>query len=310
MIEQKIDRILAGRLSEVNLNIQISKHIDAGLERFRAKILQDFKTRGITDLATKNELIIMDDSVVAENQLMSRSLLVDKDAEIHGSLTVKTLCLKGSVNTDNTSWNELSNKIAKDTLAKMTDEWRQSLVDQVLALAKTTGIDFNEVRLDGESLVSDTVLNPKITSTSITKTGTLEDLTVEGRASLNETLTVDRRRVGVNTDSPEMALSVWDEEVSIVAGKIENQKAYIGTSRLTSLAIGVNRLPQIEINVDGLTTIKQLRIGRHKIAYEPQVPGYSGTRGEIVFNSDPNPDQPFAWQCLGGVRWQPLKVSC
>ena len=105
-----------------------------------------------------------------------------------------------------------------------------------------------------------------------------------------------------------MALSVWDEEVSIVVGKNKANEAYIGTNRAQGVAIGTNRIPQIEISADGLTRIKQLQVGLHRISHDVKVPGWSGTRGDIVFNSNPN-DAVFAWVCLGQYQWKTLKSA-
>jgi hypothetical protein len=106
-----------------------------------------------------------------------------------------------------------------------------------------------------------------------------------------------------------MALSVWDEEVSIVIGKNKANEAYIGTNRDQSIAIGVNRKPQIEIGANGLTTIKKLQVGLHKISHDVRVPGWAGTRGDIVLNTNPGPDRVFAWVCLGAHKWQTLKSA-
>jgi hypothetical protein len=106
-----------------------------------------------------------------------------------------------------------------------------------------------------------------------------------------------------------MALSVWDEEVSVSAGKYKQQTAYVGTTRKQGLVIGIDRNPAIEIDTSGLTTIKQLQLGFFKISHGKEVPNYSGTLGDIVFNSTPGIDNPvFAWQCLGGFRWKVIKA--
>jgi hypothetical protein len=106
-----------------------------------------------------------------------------------------------------------------------------------------------------------------------------------------------------------MALSVWDEEVSISTGKYKQQVGYIGTTRKQGLVVGINRTPAIEISDSGLTTIKQLQVGFFKITHGTEVPNYSGTLGDIVFNSSPSIENPvFAWQCLGGFRWKLIKA--
>jgi hypothetical protein len=106
-----------------------------------------------------------------------------------------------------------------------------------------------------------------------------------------------------------MALSIWDEEVSIVAGKFKNKTAYLGTSRKQSLALGINKNPAIEIDENGLTAIKELQIGIHRVSHGSEVPNYSGTKGDVVFNAVPTVENPiFAWQCLGGFKWKIIKA--
>lgn len=310
LVNQSFVRKFSERLSLVDVNTLIRDNIDEGIDRFKEKLLADFNTNGIKDLAQQVELTVMDQTVVVENQLAVKELSVETDSKIKGTLDVNNLCVRGTINTDNRSWDELTQRAADRALESVTEVWIGELVTQVLERARTSGsIDFSMVHIDGQPLVNGNALSNRITDTKIESVGVLRDLTVGGHAKLNETVTVNRRRVGINTEDPEMALSVWDEEVSIVAGKIKAQTAYLGTSRLSNLTIGVNRVPQIELDTDGLTTIKQLRVGQHRIAHSKETPGYSGTRGDFVLNSDPKPDTPFAWVCLGGFKWQPLKSA-
>ena len=182
------------------------------------------------------------------------------------------------------------------------------MVQQVTEKIKIDGIDFDHVTIEGNTLVRDGRLSENITLSSLQTVGTLQRLRVAGEANLNNTLNVITRRVGVNTEEPEMALSVWDEEVSINIGKNKEKQAYVGTGRSQSLAIGTNRSTHIEIDADGMTQIKKLRVGVHQISHADMVPGWSGTRGDIVFNSNPT-DRVFAWVCLGNFKWQPLKSA-
>lgn len=312
-IETQINHGFARRVNEqismLDLKSLLADSVKDLFHDIKDQLQQELKTPGIVDISNKQEITVMEDVVVVENQLASKSMLVDTDAEIRGTLTVNNLALRGSVNVDNQSWGELSDHISEVTLSKMTNVWQQELVEQVLDQARTSGIDFSNITIEGRSIVDGDTLNASITKSNIKKLGTLEDLEVSGPASINETMTVNRRRVGINTDEPEMALSVWDEEVSVVAGKLAKQQAFVGTSRLTNLTLGVNRVPQIEMDVDGLTTIKQLRVGQHRISHGREIPGHSGTRGDIVFNSDPKPGSPFAWVCLGAFKWQPVKSA-
>lgn len=115
--------------------------------------------------------------------------------------------------------------------------------------------------------------------------------------------------MGINTEQPDAALNVWDEEVSVSAGKYKSHEAYFGTNRDQALNIGVNRTPQITLGIDGVTGINKLRVAQYSISHGTTVPGYAGTKGDIVFNADPKPNSAFAWVCIGGHNWKVLKAA-
>ena len=306
IVNQNMVHKFSKKLSEIDINSLILQAVDSGIERWQDRLKKDFRTAGISDLAQQLELTVMDGVVVVERDLAASNLLVNENAQVSGDLVVNNLIVSGVINTDNQSWNELSHVISQKVLSETTDEWKNTLVDQVLDRAKTSGIDFDSVSVGDQPLVVNNTLGSSIVDSHLESVGTLKKLSVEGAAQFGQTMHVAGRRVGINTQDPEMALAVWDEEVSIIAGKLSKQQAFVGTARLQNLAIGVNRIPQIEIDADGLTTIKQLRVGRHRISHAATVPGYSGTRGDLVLNSDPKPGTPFAWVCLGSFQWQSL----
>jgi len=309
LVNQNMSDKLDRHLREIDLNSLLVSTIDSGIERWQDRLLKNFSTNGIKDLASKQQLTIMDDVVVVESELVSNNLEVLQDLKVRGIIVTKDLVVTGKINVDNTSWNELSENISQRALNKMTDQWRQGLIAQVLEQAKNDGIEFETVLIGGIPLIKDGTLNSVVKHANFETIGTLDKLQVRGAAILNNTMHVHKSRIGINTDSPEMALSVWDEEVALVAGKLSKQQGFIGTARSQNLAIGVNRVPQIEIDVDGLTTIKKLRVGRHTISHGTEVPGYSGTRGDLVLNTNPVSGSPFAWVCLGSFQWQALKSS-
>jgi hypothetical protein len=172
-----------------------------------------------------------------------------------------------------------------------------------------SGIDFDTVTVGGQRLVSGDTLSSAVTQSRLTSVGTLEKLIVGGNTKLNDTVTVNKKRVGINTEEPDMALSLWDEEVAVSVGKFKAQTAYIGTVRKQGVSIGVNKIPAIEIDDDGLTAVKKIQVGLHRISHATEVPNYAGTRGDIVFNASPSlNDSVFAWQCLGGFKWKVIRA--
>ena len=306
-IEQQINQIMTERvvcaLGQLDLGTIIQARADEHMARFRQEVLTKFASTGIDDQATDCQLTVMDECVVIENQLTA------KDLNIVNAAVIQDLVVRGTVNIDSPSWQQLAQGISDQTLELLNQSWQDTLVTQVADQIKQGGIEFDRVTVGGEPLIQDHVLSRTITDSSLQKVGVLRDLQVKGETHLNNTVSVMNRRLGVNTQTPEMALSVWDEEVSVIIGKHKAKQAYIGTSRDSGVAIGVNRVPHIEIDTDGLTTVKKLRVGLHKISHDTQVPGWAGTRGDLVLNTSPGPDRVFAWVCLGAHKWQTLKSA-
>lgn len=297
MINQAVvQRTLAG-LSAIDVSTVIRNQVNENMQNLKVELLENFSSTGIDDQASSCQLTILDDTTVVENKLTARS------AEIVDDFTVKTLIVKGSINTDNRSWDELSTKIKNSAVEQITVELQDQLIEQVRNSITTDGISINNVKIDDTYLLRDGELSRKVINTNIQKLGRLRDLQV------GETLAVVKGRVGINTESPDSALSIWDEEVCVSVGKYKNQEAYIGTNRNHAVSIGVNKEPQIQLDTDGLTTVKKLRVGQHRIGHCPEVPGWSGTRGDIMFNSNPTPGSAFAWVCLGAFKWKMLKID-
>ena len=283
MFNQAAVQRTVSTLGQTDFTPLIREQVDANMKNFRLDMLSKFSSTGIDDQATQCQLTVMDDTTVIENRLTTNEL------DVVGTAVINDLAVKGTININNRSWQNLSDTISNKTLEKINQEWKQQLIQEVKQSITDDGINFDQVKIQ--------------------KLGTLKELLVRGPASMYDTLSVINKRVGVNTQTPEMALAVWDEEISITVGKFKNQQGWIGTNRNQGFVLGVNRTPQIEIDADGLTTIKQLRVGMYKISHATQVPGWSGTRGDIVFNSSLGADRVFAWMCLGGHKWQTLKSA-
>jgi hypothetical protein len=297
IISQTIALETIARVGSIDINSTINQRIDKNYKKFREGF------NGINDESSQVQLTIMDDVTVVENILTAREI------NILDGATINNLSVKGSINTDNESWNVLAKNISEKTLEQLSEQWKEQLIEQTVQQIKNNGIAIDDVKVGGESFIIGNTLGAGITESHLQTVGTLRKLSVAGEANFNNTLAVANKRIGINTDSPEMSLSVWDEEVSISVGKFKLNQAYIGTTRQQGLSLGVNRIPQLDISIDGITTVKKLRIGVHMISHDTAVPGWSGTRGDIVFNANPKEDLVFAWVCLGGFKWQVLKSA-
>lgn len=303
LINQAVVQRTLARLGSIDIASIIKERVDENMVLFRQELLKNFASTGIDDHASTTQLTVMDENTVVENKLTA------KDIESVNSVVTKDLVVKGSINVDNASWDVLANEISAKTLRQLNDEFRDLLVEQVRTRIKSHGIDFDEITLDGRYLVKDGELSSAITRSNLEEVGLLKTLRVASTSEFNRTLKVLRGRVGINTEEPDFALSIWDEEVQVAVSKYKNQEAYIGTARPQALNIGVNRDPQITIEVDGTTAIKKLRVAQYQIGHSDTVPNWSGTRGDVIFNNLPTPDNHvFAWVCLGGYKWKVVRA--
>lgn len=301
-IEGLINRTVADTVLQqiglLDINKVINHRVEEVMEANKKSMFP-----GIVDTSTQVQLTVMDETTVVENQLTARNL------DVYDTVKVSNLVVTGLINTDNRSWQELAGDISRKTIESLSDTWRKTMVNEIAETIQSNGIDFDRVTVQGEVLIDGDRLSANIKESNLQSVGELRTLKVRGESHFNNTAYVLNRRLGVNTQEPEMALSVWDEEVAVLVGKHKDRTAYIGTKGAHGVVLGVNRANQLEIDADGLTTIKKLRVGSHKISHSNEVPGWSGTKGDIVFNSNPGADRVFAWVCLGAYRWQVLKAA-
>jgi hypothetical protein len=286
-------------LAGINIPGLVKQRIDETIETIHRRLFP-----GIQDTAKSVQLTVIDNNVVVEDNFTAQHI------EAVESLRVKHLVVQGSINTDNAAWHAFSDALAQRTHNSLSQQWQATLVKQTSDHIATQGINFDRVKINGEFVVDQGRLASAVQHSSLRSLGELESLSVVGSANINETLSVANKRIGINTQDPEMALTVWDEETALVAGKLREQTAYVGTARRQRLALGVNKKASIEIDEDELVSVKKLQIGVNRIAYETTVPNYSGVKGDIVFNTNANVNDPvFAWICLGGFRWKLLKAQ-
>lgn len=306
-INDEISRRFGARFSLVDVNTLVGEAIGPAVEQYFQR--QRTAGHGIKDFAQSTELTAEDGSVSVANRLSANSLKVQTDAEVTQTMTVKDLVVKGTINTDNRSWQELSAAIAQQALERLTKEWHDNMINAVTQEITNKGINFDRVTVDGQVAIDGDSLANTIRRSNLTQLGVLDSVKVSGDADFYNSLAVRNRRVGINTAHPEMALAIWDEEVALIFGKHQEQTAYFGTLKPQSLVIGVNRAPAITVDDKGHVAIRHLTVGRHRFCHEPECPNYSGTKGDIVFNSNPKNDGVWGWQCLGAFRWVPLRTS-
>lgn len=301
-VQARASQEMTQRVVKTLNNIDIPDLIKQTVDKNIPTITESLKNNGINDTAQELELTVMDGYVVAENKLVS------KDIEAINGLTVKNLAVTGSINTDNASWDELKADIATKATKRFHRDYTDKLVNSVKESIKVEGLDLDCIYSGREKLVNNDTLSNSIKHSQLNSVGELDSLKVRGNLEIKEdTLHISRNgRVGVNTRSPESALSIWDAEVSINVGKKSAGTAFIGTAKNQDLHIGINNGDSIQLSKNGSVRINHLLVGRNHLGHSKITPGHEGLKGDLLINSEFKPGEPWGWLCLGSYRWQPL----
>lgn len=307
-IEQKMVERVSASVRDIDIPLTFKNIVIENRDAITDNLRHEFATTGIQDLAKELQLSVMDGVVVIENEIAANDLTVERNTRLKGDVLINgDLAVQGRINTDNKSWQDLANHMGQITYDRFKNDFADELIGTVIQEVRQ-GIEITDVTVDGYRMIDGDRLGDGIKKSALTQVGVLDGLTVKGTASLTDTVSVTRNRVGINTQEPDSALSVWDEEIAVSVGKLSKNTAFIGTPRTQNLVLGTNRQNHVEIDSTGLTTIQKLRVGKNLIGHGKTVPNYSGNKGDIVFNIDMTPDAPFAWICLGAFRWQSLKA--
>ena len=191
------------RIGSIDINTIICQRVDENMQKIRQEFITDFSSTGIDDQATACQLTIMDDTTVVENRLTTADLTVVNGARIND------LSVTGSINTDNPAWTVLADNISDNTLKKLSEKWRNELVQQITDQIRKQGIEFDAVTIGGNYVVVGNQLSKTITESNLQSVGVLTQLSVAGEAHINNTVSVVSSRLGINTSSPESALSIY-----------------------------------------------------------------------------------------------------
>ena len=168
---------------------------------------------------------------------------------------------------------------------------------------KQDGLDLTKITLNGTEIASSNSLGSAIVNSNLQTLGELRELRVSGESLLAQTLYVTPRRVGINTIEPSAALSVWDDEIEIIAKKKSRDVGMLGTARQQKLVLTANGKDNVVLSDDGSAQIDHLKIGSMQFTTSNVPPNFVSERCHVVWNTNPNPGGPLGWICLGGANW-------
>jgi hypothetical protein len=261
-------------------------------------LIENFSSTGIDDRASQIALTIFDENTVVENNLLTQNLTVEGSMTINGNFECN-----GNVSEDSNFFRKLLSSTTNQTLNLIDHNLFNSYSSTVFDKIKTEGLDLNKILLNGTEVLQATSLGKNITDSNLQTLGELKELTVSGESIFAQTLYVTPKRVGINTIEPSAALTVWDDEVEIVAKKKSRDVAIFGTSRQQKIVLTSNNKDNIVLSEDGSAQIDNLRIGTMQFTTANSPPNYVSERCHVVWNTNPNPGGPLGWICLGGANW-------
>jgi hypothetical protein len=267
-------------------------------DQIAAGVIRNFESTGIQDKATETQVTIMDNATVYENQLVAKQLHIAGDATIDGDLNIT-----GSISADSKLFDQVLEKSKTAIRGEMQSGMLSSFKDDVLKQLNSEGLSADVIKYQNQRLVKDNTLAASILFSNLQKVGALKELQVIGETLLDETLYISSNRVGINTMDPEGAFDLWDQEVEILAGKLEKDVAMISTPKNQTLVIGANKNYNLVVNTDGSVTINTLKIGQSKHSSSDSMPADDAAKGSIVWNTNPSLGDPIGWVSLGGARW-------
>jgi hypothetical protein len=261
-------------------------------------IIENFSSTGIDDRASRVALTILDDSTVVENNLLTKDLTVEGSMTVNGSFIVN-----GDVPESTEFFKQLVSSVSSSTLSNLDHTLFNSYSNLIFDKIKQDGLDLAKIILDGAEIAKNNALGSAIVNSNLQTLGELKELRVSGESILAQTLYVTPRRVGINTIEPSAALSVWDDEIEIVAKKKLRDIGIFGTTRQQKLVLTANSKDNIVLGEDGSAQIDHLKIGGMQFTTSNTPPNFVSERCHVVWNTNPSPGGPLGWICLGGANW-------
>ena len=239
---------------------------------------------GFTDNAENIELTIDERGVVVHNNLTTNHV---------GAINIEVEHLTV---TDNAEFNNATFKGDVNIIGKLTADSLGSLQEQLN--------DKQSYTINGKTVLSENTLGPSIIESNLRRIGNLKELQVEGEVLLGDSLYVSPTgRVGINTDEPTHALTLWDQEVCLTVGKLQKDTAVIGTERNQDIVLKSGTNNNATLKADGTTVIEKPVLNGKTFTTSAMSPGYAGQLGDICWNSNPQQGQPIGWVCIGGPQW-------
>jgi hypothetical protein len=310
-IDHALEQLASALKSQSSTNVDITEFLRALPKRSLSgehiaggKIL-NFSSSGITDQATKNQILITDESVkivmlevdTVKDNLTVQGKIKSESLEVSGLLKAGILEvdeIRADVKLEKHSPLEFkSNKdesiYGKGLLWTGTGTTKQLMLianpdrlfsSESVDLAKDKILSINNV-----IVISEKELGPSVVKSNLKELGRLKGLIVDGDVSINQYMFYDSTsdRLGLGIDEPHSALSVAEDGIEVVIGTRESSKGMIGTYASNPFDIVTDAKPRIGIAANG-----NIMLGNQN--FPPIQVSVHGKLAVRVTNPDPDVD--------------------
>lgn len=189
---------------------------------------------------------------------------LDKDLAVNGTITVDTLHVKNltSENSGSSASGQWVTNLEDELVSKgFSWTWGNGKVDlsyQSGNRLKLSGGDLDlapnkSYKIDNTEVITIDSLGPTIAKSNLKELGNLNSLTVTGNAFISEFayFASGFGRLGLNTDEPNGALSIVENDVELVLGSPNYGRAQIGTYTNHDVTFITDNTDRIVIKNDG-----------------------------------------------------------
>lgn len=293
-IRETVDTQLKQSLQQINLTEEVAKYVKQSIEGTISKL--EFPPASISHGAINwlnfklnaNSITGHFDSINV-NELSSPQLDINEDGvQVTSSLSAPDIV---STNVTTTNINAKEVKVENVTVSGQ------------LNAENIVGLNDRIKRFIGGDTLPTSILHSNLRSV-----GQLHDLVVSGETLLGETLySSSSGRVGINTDEPSSTFTLWDEETNLNIGKAK--KDTIELRSKSNITIGSAVADNIELTKDGDTKISKPVLDGKRFMSVKETPGFSGEKGDIAWNSNPQIGKPVGWVCLGDTVWAKFGIA-
>ena len=299
-ISEKIEQFVITKMKTLSLpdsiipiNAVNTTAFTISADKITKGLYKDFASTGIEDVAKGVELTVMDGAVIVENNLIADKLSIEDAAEFKGNVNVAgDLRVVGNLVMLNPAFNKQITSIVNDRIAEHN---KDNVVD----------ITGSAVYASDKEILTENALGPSVLTSNLRKVGNLTELSVRNNFTVGETLYAADGRIGINTEEPVGALTVWDEEAELTMRKHKSKTTYLGTTRDCDLVLGINGKIVMSLRKEGIE-VESINVGGIKMSAANMVPEREGTPGELVIMQRAISGQPWAYQCVEGRSWAAL----